>query len=402
MLNCEQMRLQIRRRGIKLSPLSALRFNFNRSPLPLFVLICSLSLPQARAEAPSDALSDLKSKIENLRSELSKERREQKKYEQKLKQIEKKSALAWHKLRETQAELKETESVLTTLRENRKSQVKAAQEIQNRIEAYLVATYQSQLPSPWQLLIGESNPSDVGRFLTYYSSFHTQELEQIEQLHQSLIKIDATEKEILATAENLNRLKAQRQSDVDQWQQQKEKRAAFLVQMNRSVADKSELLKQWQAEKQLLLDEVAKTPSAMADGVSFASLRGKLAWPVEGKLSSRFGSVRLSGGEAWQGVLIEAPEGADVRAIYAGKVVYADWLRGLGLLIIVDHGGNYLSLYGHNAGLLKGEGDWVQKGELLASVGDSGGIKSPALYFEIRQGAKPLNPQQWCQVKAKI
>ncbi len=402
MLNCEQMRLQIRRRGIKLSPLSALRFNFNRSPLPLFVLICSLSLPQARAEAPSDALSDLKSKIENLRSELSKERREQKKYEQKLKQIEKKSALAWHKLRETQAELKETESVLATLRENRKSQVKAAQEIQNRIEAYLVATYQSQLPSPWQLLIGESNPSDVGRFLTYYSSFHTQELEQIEQLHQSLIKIDATEKEILATAENLNRLKAQRQSDVDQWQQQKEKRAAFLVQMNRSVADKSELLKQWQAEKQLLLDEVAKTPSAMADGVSFASLRGKLAWPVEGKLSSRFGSVRLSGGEAWQGVLIEAPEGADVRAIYAGKVVYADWLRGLGLLIIVDHGGNYLSLYGHNAGLLKGEGDWVQKGELLASVGDSGGIKSPALYFEIRQGAKPLNPQQWCQVKAKI
>ncbi|HBC57408.1 MAG TPA: hypothetical protein DCZ03_09610 [Gammaproteobacteria bacterium] len=396
------MRLQIRRRGIKLSPLSALRFNFNRSPLPLFVLICSLSLPQARAEAPSDALSDLKSKIENLRSELSKERREQKKYEQKLKQIEKKSALAWHKLRETQAELKETESVLTTLRENRKSQVKAAQEIQNRIEAYLVATYQSQLPSPWQLLIGESNPSDVGRFLTYYSSFHTQELEQIEQLHQSLIKIDATEKEILATAENLNRLKAQRQSDVDQWQQHKEKRAAFLVQMNRSVADKSELLKQWQAEKQLLLDEVAKTPSAMADGVSFASLRGKLAWPVEGKLSSRFGSVRLSGGEAWQGVLIEAPEGADVRAIYAGKVVYADWLRGLGLLIIVDHGGNYLSLYGHNAGLLKGEGDWVQKGELLASVGDSGGIKSPALYFEIRQGAKPLNPQQWCQVKAKI
>ncbi len=354
------------------------------------------------ADAPAEALSDLKSKIEFLRSELSKERREQKKYEQKLKQIEKKSALAWLKLRQTQKELKETETALTTLREKRKKQVKAADEIQARIEAYLVATYQSQMPSPWQLLIGESKPSDMARFLTYYSSFHTQELEQIEQLHQSLIKIDDMEKEILATAERLNRLKGKRQSDVDQWQQQKAQRTALLEQMNRTVADKSALLKRWQEEKNSLLEEVAKTPSAMADGASFASLRGKLAWPVEGTLSTRFGSNKFSGGEAWQGVLIEAPEGSDVRAIHAGKVVYADWLRGLGLLIIVDHGGNYLSLYGHNAGLIKGEGDWVQKGELLASVGDSGGLKSPALYFEIRQGAKPLNPQHWCRIPAKL
>lgn len=402
MLDCVPMRRQKRRRAINKVPTKVSRFNLSRSPQLLLFFICSLWISQVWADAPAEALSDLKSKIEFLRSELSKERREQKKYEQKLKQIEKKSALAWLKLRQTQKELKETETALTTLREKRKKQVKAADEIQARIEAYLVATYQSQMPSPWQLLIGESKPSDMARFLTYYSSFHTQELEQIEQLHQSLIKIDDMEKEILATAERLNRLKGKRQSDVDQWQQQKAQRTALLEQMNRTVADKSALLKRWQEEKNSLLEEVAKTPSAMADGASFASLRGKLAWPVEGTLSTRFGSNKFSGGEAWQGVLIEAPEGSDVRAIHAGKVVYADWLRGLGLLIIVDHGGNYLSLYGHNAGLIKGEGDWVQKGELLASVGDSGGLKSPALYFEIRQGAKPLNPQHWCRIPAKL
>ena len=130
---------------------------------------------------------------------------------------------------------------------------------------------------------------------------------------------------------------------------------------------------------------------------AFAELKGKLAWPVKGKLRRLFGRNKPLSNLRWQGVMIEAPEGQHVQAIFHGRIAFADWLRGMGNLIIIDHGNSYLSLYGHNEALFKTAGEWVEAGEVIGSIGSSGGQKNPGLYFEIRRKGKPQNPTNWCK-----
>jgi len=133
-------------------------------------------------------------------------------------------------------------------------------------------------------------------------------------------------------------------------------------------------------------------------GGPFASARGKLPWPVNGRLLARFGETRGDDARTkWDGVMISASSGSQVHAVHGGRVVFADWLRGAGLLVILDHGNGYLSLYGHNQSLLKKPGDVVKAGEAISTVGTSGGQDTPALYFAIRQQGRPTDPSQWCR-----
>jgi murein hydrolase activator len=127
---------------------------------------------------------------------------------------------------------------------------------------------------------------------------------------------------------------------------------------------------------------------------AFGRLRGKLAWPVGGRLVARFGETR-AGGLKWDGVVVAAERGAPVKSVAPGTVLYADWLPGLGLLTIVDHGEGYLSLYGHNDRLYKAVGERVAAGDALAAAGDSGGRARPELYFEIRKEGRPVDPRPW-------
>jgi septal ring factor EnvC (AmiA/AmiB activator) len=126
-------------------------------------------------------------------------------------------------------------------------------------------------------------------------------------------------------------------------------------------------------------------------------MKGKLSWPVAGRLITRFGTEKKEGRLRWNGVRIAAESGASVNAVGPGKVIFADWFRNLGLLIIIDHGHGYMSLYGHNADLTRKAGEYVNMGEQIASVGDTGGQGEPALYFEIRQQGTPLDPALWCR-----
>jgi septal ring factor EnvC (AmiA/AmiB activator) len=140
------------------------------------------------------------------------------------------------------------------------------------------------------------------------------------------------------------------------------------------------------------LERIDKFPTDSKD--AFARLRGKLAWPVAGRLVASFGQTR-AGGVKWDGVLLAGTQGTPVRAVYHGRVVYADWLSGLGLLTIIDHGDGYLSLYGHNERLYKEVGERVTAGDTIATLGDSGGRPRPELYFEIRKAGKPVDPRPW-------
>ena len=149
------------------------------------------------------------------------------------------------------------------------------------------------------------------------------------------------------------------------------------------------------------MDQQLDLPTEQGERKAFAGLRGKLKWPSRGRLANRYGSRRKEGKLKWQGVMIKAPEGTEVTAISHGRIAFSDWLRGFGLLTIIDHGDGYMSLYGGNQSLYKEVGDWVEAGDVIASVGNSGGHRETALYFEIRHNGKPTNPLKWCRNKPK-
>src|SRR6202012_4553842 len=172
---------------------------------------------------------------------------------------------------------------------------------------------------------------------------------------------------------------------------------------SRNSADVLERLQGQQEALAALLRDLNRAIEPLPGVVNgaFGTLRGRLAWPVRGRLAARFGQVR-AGGLKWDGMLIDTQRGADVRAVYRGRVIYADWLPGLGLLTIIDHGEGYLSLYGHNDRLFKAVGDRVSAGDVIAASGDSGGSSRPQLYFEIRKGGRPIDPVPWFPQSAPV
>ena len=156
--------------------------------------------------------------------------------------------------------------------------------------------------------------------------------------------------------------------------------------------DERRLVELVDALRASLTDDALK----IRDNKSFEELRGKLPWPVSGAVLARYGAPRGESGLTWQGMLIGASAGEAVHSIHRGRVAYADWLRGFGLLLIIEHEDGFMSLYGHNETLTRETGDWVESGEVVATVGDSGGNPHPALYFEIRRTGRPVNPWRWC------
>ncbi|MEJ2416360.1 MAG: peptidoglycan DD-metalloendopeptidase family protein, partial [Exilibacterium sp.] len=192
----------------------------------------------------------------------------------------------------------------------------------------------------------------------------------------------------------------QRYAQLADKQQQRQK---TLARLNASINNKDQQLKQLaqdRAHLEHLLQEVIEVTAGWQpqdNSQPFAKLRGKLPWPTKGAIVHSFGSSRSAGKMKWNGVMINASQGAEVTAIHRGQVVFADYLRGHGLLMIVDHGDNYMSLYAHNQALYKTTGDRVKAGEVIANVGNSGGLARAGLYFEIRFRGQPTNPAKWCR-----
>ncbi len=201
----------------------------------------------------------------------------------------------------------------------------------------------------------------------------------------------------------LSKLAQDGQQKIAQLQQQQQKRKAIATRWQMKVNQSDKRLTSLLAnekELQTIIDtvrEAIEVYMANENLQGLGRLKRKLRWPIKGKMTSKFGSKRHLGQMRWKGVLIEAAEGKPVHSISSGRVVFADWLRGYGLLMIVDHGKKYMTLYGHNQTLLKSVGDWIEPGEVISLVGNTGGQAKSALYFEVRYKNKPVNPALWCR-----
>lgn len=260
--------------------------------------------------------------------------------------------------------------------------------------AYLIGSEE-----PLQLLLNQQDPAHVGRLFVYYSYFSRARAEQIARVTAELAEIGRLDAALAAEEAQLQQLEGERHAQLSALEQARLHRREVLATLQIESRNRVQSLERLQRQKsgleKLLHDLQRAVPSYPGNAQdAFGRLRGKLAWPVSGRVVASFGDTR-AGGIKWDGVRIATERGSPVHAVSDGRIIYADWLPGLGLLAIVDHGSGYLSLYGYNERLLKGAGEHVAAGEALAAAGDSGGQETPELYFEIRRAGKPVDPRPW-------
>lgn len=316
-----------------------------------------------------------------------------------LRQAEEQVAAAHKRLEEVRGRIRESDRRLRELEEERGRQEDRLESQRDELAAALRAAYVAGKEEHLKLLLSQKDPAALGRVLVYYSYFGKARAGRIAEIEDAVARIATLAGEEAAEREKLAALERESEGElasVDAARQEREKALAESRERIRSNKDAiAKLKREAQALEKLIADlrralEQAPAPA----GLPFERVRGKLPWPVPGRIIAGFGQQR-GGGLKWNGVLIATERGTQVRAPYAGRVVYSDWLPGLGLLLILDHGGGYMTLYGHNEQLYKALGEAVTAGEVIATVGDSGGQARPELYLEVRKGTSALDPRRW-------
>jgi septal ring factor EnvC (AmiA/AmiB activator) len=355
--------------------------------------------PEADAKKTEEQLQAVKSEIERITREVSTEQVERDRLTRELRSAELSVGKARQNLSDVRRERAEGAARRAALAAEKRA--REAELTQNRaaLAGQMRAAYLIGRQEPLKLLLTQKDPALAGRMFAYYSYFGRARAGQIKRIEDDVQRLAELDTQLEAEDQKLAELEARQRAQLNGLEQARAQRTHVLASLeaqSHSRAQSLERLRSQQAGLEKLLRELraamARFPVEGND--AFARLRGKLAWPVSGRLVARFGEAR-AGGVRWDGVLVATERGAPVKAVCQGRVIYADWLPGLGLLAIVDHGDGYLSLYGHNERLYKAAGESVAAGDAIAAAGDSGGSPRPELYFEIRKGGKPVDPRPW-------
>ena len=268
------------------------------------------------------------------------------------------------------------------------------------LAAQVRAAYLSGSQEKIRLLLNQRDPATLGRLMAYYRYLNDYRAENIEAVIAEIRELDVLRAQIAAEAARLDELAKTRYAELTRLNLSQEERATLLASLREKIKSEGQEVERLAAQEKDLTRLIAELTSILSDypissEQPFSEHKGKLTWPVAGALMHDFGQPRMGGKIKWNGVVLAAPRGREVRAVYHGRVAFADWLAGMGLLVIVDHGEGYMTLYGYNETILKQAGDWVAPGDVIATVGDSGGQSEAGLYFELRNGTQPVNPRRW-------
>jgi murein hydrolase activator len=269
------------------------------------------------------------------------------------------------------------------------------------LAAQVRAAYMIGRQEQLKLLLNQSNPASFGRTLAYYGYFAQERSGKIDSIQAQVMRLQQLVAEIEQQSAQLKTLENEASREVTALEHARADRADAVAALSKQVASGNQELAALKREEQAVESLVADLARVLQDfpvdsTQSFERMRGKLPWPVLGRVTAHYQEQQASSASAvrWNGDMIEAARGAKVRAPYFGRVVYADWLQGLGLLLIIGHSGGYMTLYGHAEVLYKSVGDWVAPGDVIAALSDTGGA-APQLYFEIREGRKTVDPKAW-------
>ncbi len=359
----------------------------------------------------TEKIQDLKEKIQTQQGELKKSQRKKKEIYRELKKSEKaisKTNRRLYSLTKKQKilrkDLKNLEEKTSLVEQNIKSERQLLEK-----HFYHLYVNESGGLTPIKIILGSKNLTETSRQIRYLSYVSASRRELILKLEANLASLETLSFQKRGTEEKLKKLKKSEANQKKKLVEEKSKKQHILKKVNSRITRTKKSLKRDETALNRKIKELAraaekrqrsrtikntKLPDRTFDGKSFKKLKGKLRLPALGNLKYRFGTQR-EGDILWKGVFIEANKGQPVKAIASGEVVYADWLGGFGNLLIIDHGGGYLSLYGNNESLLQGVGNIVKAGDTVATVGNTGGNSNSGLYFELRFKGKPFNPLKW-------
>ncbi len=384
-----------------------IRGRLKRFGLPLFVCLLSLlgTQPATSADVREQErrLSQLRERIGTLQARIRKARGQRTALNRELEESEQAIGRLARRLRVLRGRLERTNRRLEALRREEKAQQRSLAKERRLLAQQVRAAYAMGRQEQLRILLSQQDPATFTRVLAYYDYLNRERARRMAQIRERLQALADTRAEIAREQERLARLRREQEERKLALEAQQEKRRTVIERLAREIQDQdSELARLHRNEKQLqtllrgLQEALADIPTAPEEQIPFPRAKGRLPWPLEGVIRKAFGAPKI-GRLRWDGVMIGAPEGREVRAVHAGRVAFADWLRGFGLLIIIDHGNGYMTLYGHNQSLFKEAGDWVETGEPIAAAGNTGGRKETGVYFAIRHNGKPVDPIRWCR-----
>ena len=360
----------------------------------------------------SDATEDLKSQIKTMEDEIQKHegllQDTQEEYTELEKDLEK-SEKAINRLEKEISTIKkkiESRELKISLLLTRKKEIQVRRERQeNRMSQQIQAAYKLGKQEALKLILNQKNPAEISRTLAYFEYINEARTGEINNFLSTMNELEIITEELAMQTSNLKDVRGdfyQEQIKLNQAKDQKTKAFNSLTQFIAETGNGLTKLQQDRRRIEKLLIKLDRSDVSTAkNSITFERMKGQLSLPVTGEIAQKFGTNRNVGRMQWRGLFINAPEGEPIYAIHSGKIVFADWLRGFGLLIIINHGQGYMSLYAHNQKINYQSGDLVLAGETIANVGNTGGQAEPGLYFEIRIDGSPTDPQIWCQARSK-
>ena len=372
--------------------------------LLLGLLVSSLALaanPSTQEEVSEVQLKELRRDINKLQGWLKEARGEHSLLENSLRDTEVQIGQLVTRIADNSREASELEQRLSRLRNEQRSLQTQLDQQAGYLRQQIRSAYSMGRQEYLKVLLNQQKPDRVARLLRYYDFINKKRTEQIEQYLATARQLNVVQSEIITRSKTLEQVRYSLQNRRSELLVEQKKRQQVVKQLSQEIAGRGDELKTLEADQKRLEKLLAAVTEAIVklppprDASPFPQMRGKLPWPIKGRVLSAYGSKQYNNRITSHGMLIQAKEGDAVRSVHGGRVVFADWLRGFGFMLIIDHGEGYMSLYGYNQTLSKQPGDWVHGGEIVATAGSTGGQQSNGLYFEIRSGGKPLDPIGW-------
>ena len=395
------------------------------------LLFFALALAPALAGAATtanqaqDELQELRGRISAMQKKLAAAEETKSEASDALRESEQAISEANRELRDLTRQARDSGAKLASLRKTSQDTKTSMQSQQEMLGRMLRRQYLQGEPDALRLVLARENPNDMARQLQYLAYIARARAQLVNGLRSNLAELDRLTREIAEEAEAIARIAEEQASQKKRLENEKRARAVVLTKVSRDIRAQQQQIRVMQNNENRLtrlIDQLTRlvqqqpqrpqkpvqsgkprqrndTVPADTGGGAFAATRGTLSLPVRGELGGRFGSPRSDGGITWKGVFIAARGGDDVKAVAGGRVVYADWLRGFGNLLIVDHGDSYMTLYANAEALLKQVGDTIRGGDTIATVGNSGGNAESGLYFEMRHAGKPFDPLSWVKLR---
>ncbi|MFV1998115.1 MAG: murein hydrolase activator EnvC [Acidiferrobacterales bacterium] len=368
------------------------------------LLLASLLAVTANVGAATDESKaergKLRERIDTLQLKLDQTRSERDVARATLRPVERRISQQIRAQRKTREEIAASNTKLRRLRKQQQSSRVALTRQRKALAIHARTAYVLGQQDQFKLLLNQQDPASIGRVFTYYRLYANARVTRMNAIKQDLGQLVQLESRISQHRKNMLLVEDRHRKQSRALEKSRQSRATLLASLNREIRTGAQEIARLKRDEKRLDKVMAELPEVAVRGPNgrrFSGARGRLPPPVRGRVTARFGTRRQLGDLRWKGIFLATPSGREVKAVFGGRVVFADWLQGYGLLLILEHGGGYMTLYGNNEGLTRQLGDRVEAGNVIALTGNTGNIAQSGLYFEVRYQGKPENPLRWCR-----